>query len=389
MPAELLLSSIPFAPLLSSRHGHLLALPVILLEGTNLNKVDVGSGSRRPCRRVAVGRFGIIGNQVSRLQPEIFKEKRVRGGNGRIRRPPAVEVDGFLGSAVHRIAQIHSSHCNVVFGPDLGKNLFDACSAHIPHRAGNRYSGGFVLEDIDVIFRGSRMTVSSQFRDKDFVGSRALRNEAAGEFSGSCRAEIQSGTVVENQVGFPYGKIEASPEIHLCSLERRDIALIVHGLGRHSGVGREIVGEIQPLDARLFDNLQGIDRRTHTSRFNKVLLRIPDIDKQVPEIAAARVWFHRHGVPWVGCSRPPVQTNIRGVESDQLRVNQLIVPLGDFRIAGIYDYHHGGITGRFRPGDIKVFKTVGEEGRPPRQKRQQRTRSYESQNTENGQALPV
>ena len=102
----------------------LISLPEVHTEGSDLEEVDVALGAPAIRPLVAVLNLGVVGDQVTRLEAEIFEEERVGSGNLPLR--AAVEQpDRVLRATVDRVHEKQLGDAVVVVGLHLDIEFLD------------------------------------------------------------------------------------------------------------------------------------------------------------------------------------------------------------------------------------------------------------------------
>ncbi len=207
--------------------------------------------------------------------------------------------------------------------------------------------------------------------DLNHVGSGPSERKASRKIPGARQREIQRGLIVEKQPGRAGRPAQTDSKVHVGPLERRNIALVLHDLGRHFRIGRKTVGEIDPLRCSQVDNLHGISPGTHSLGFDVVLKRRTDVDEQIAEYAA-QIRRHCRRAPDVGGFRLQKKPNVRRIETDELGLDLLVGAFRDLHIAGLDPDHDRSVQGRLRPGSVEAVEPETKKGWPPGQERKKR-----------------
>ena len=87
-----------------------------------------------PCDRIVVGRLGVVGDEVARLQAELLEIERVRRGDFRQRLGAAEQVDRLLVAAVHRVEHLQLLDAEVVVGAHFGEHFLDRAGLRVAAR---------------------------------------------------------------------------------------------------------------------------------------------------------------------------------------------------------------------------------------------------------------
>ena len=277
---------------------------VLAAEWRHVHEVDVGGGNLR-LLGAAVGGSRIIGNKIARLELELLQEEGV-ARHDVLERPgsAAIEVDGLLRLAVHRIDQLEILDAVVILRARLGEDLFDRRGARVAAGLGEVHRGRAVGEHVDRVIRRRHRQGAVWPLELDLVEPRPVHRERGAQMAVGSHGERDRGFALDPNLS--RGRLERGrrPDLHLCTGEGGDIAAVFDLLHREPAVRRIVILQVHLLHVGDVGDLDAIERRPHAARFHEVVGGRVHAQHEESVVAGRVVPHHRQPLPLGGAAAP-------------------------------------------------------------------------------------
>jgi hypothetical protein len=133
--------------------SHRLRRLVILPEGPNLHEVDVARGRLRALHGVVVCGLRVVRDEVAGREPEFFEVNRVARRHLGQRLRPTEQADRLLGTAVHRVEQLHLLDAVVVVSTHFREHFLDRARRSVAPRLLEADGRPLIGEHVDGVLR--------------------------------------------------------------------------------------------------------------------------------------------------------------------------------------------------------------------------------------------
>ena len=268
---ELLLVARARASAASPSAGLLLRLAEIGLEAPDLEEVDVADRLLAAGARV-VPRLGVVGDDVAGDKLVFLEEERVsRAHLAHWRRARAEQLDGLLLPAVDREDELHLPDAVVVVRARLHEELLQRVGALVAARAGEGKSRRLVVQHVDGVLGRGGDEPGARTLHLDAVEAVPLHHEGAREGAVLRRSQLARQRVVAPQVGPRAGNRGEGAQMHAGAAQHRDVAALVDGPIRQTGVGRELVHQLEPVHVRQDLDIDAVQIGLHAGGAHEVL----------------------------------------------------------------------------------------------------------------------
>ena len=243
------------------------------------------------------------------------------------------QVDGRLRPAVDCVGQRERPDAEVVVGPRLEEHLLDGACRGVAPRLDEHDRRRLVGQHIDgVPWRRVHQLATRAFQ-LDLVEPVLLDREAGRERAVVTTDQIGRGRLVEHQPAGRRAHRREHAQPHLGAAQDRDVAAVLNQAWLETGVGGEVILELEVVDIRQVDDVESERLRLDADRLDEVGRLFTHVEEKRLERAGGRrrpfLGNHRHPLERRARARAHEQVDVARVEPDQLRGDGRVRPPGD------------------------------------------------------------
>ena len=328
---------------------------------------------------LVVSGAAVVRDEVTRLELELFEEQGMSGGD--LPQPALFRVeqlDRLLRAAVHRVGQAERAHAEIIVGAGLQEHLFDGVGGRVAPRLDEHDRRRLIGEHVDGVPRGRLHPLAARTFELDLVEAVLLDREGGRQDPIVATAQGGVGGLVEHQPAGRGAHGRKHPHAHLGSPQDGDVPAVLNQTRLKPGIGGEVELELQVIDVRQVDDVDGERLRTHAGGIDVIVRFLPDVEEDRLERAELRRFSvegalrnHRDGLPGRVGAAPHEQVDVVGLEPEELGRRREIRPARDRDVARLHHDAVGAGLVEAPGGDHQRRRTVlqvrggqnkGEEG---------------------------
>ena len=252
----------------------------------------------------------------------------------------AEQADGLFWPAVDRVGERERPDTEVVVCPRLEEHLFDGARRGVAPRLDEHDRRWLVGQHIDrIAWRRAHQLATRAFQ-LDLVEPILFDREAGREHAVVTTCQVCRGRLVEHQPARRRAHRREHQQPHLGAAQHDDVTAVLDQAWLEPGVDGEVIFELEVVDIRQVDDVEGERVRPDADRHDEVARLFTHVEQERLETTRDRrlafLRNHRHRLERGAGARAHEQVDVARIEPDQLRRDGRVGPTGD---CGVSRHH--------------------------------------------------